>query len=260
MATTEHRVVKRLPERDRPRRERTVGYPFVYPGMSTDGAPLDRKEEELLFLCGIVAPTSPGWPYYLIKRVADYVIALIMILLLTPVFVIVALAIWLEDRGPILYRQTRIGQNGVPFTFYKFRSMVPHADTLKAHLEDKNESTGPTFKMKQDPRITRVGRFIRKFSIDELPQFFNVLKGQISLVGPRPHLPHEVERYVLHERDRLKVKPGLVCLREVCGRSGISFERWVELDLMYIRCRSLKTDLHILMRAVPRVLRGEGAY
>ncbi|MGQ9809551.1 MAG: sugar transferase [Armatimonadota bacterium] len=237
-----------------------ISYPFAWPGVAGGGLGLTKEQEELFFLCGLSldASTSPWYPR--IKRAVDIAVSAGMLILLSPLFLLIALAIWLEDRGPIFYRQTRIGQDRRPFTFYKFRSMVVNADEIKHHLAQQNEQNGPVFKIRNDPRVTRVGRLLRKTSLDELPQFYNVLRGDMSLVGPRPHLPHEVDKYLLHHELRLTVPPGLVCLREVCGRSDLPFERWIELDLMYIRRRSLKTDFCILKRAVRAVLRGEGAY
>ncbi len=240
--------------------EPEISYPFAWPGVAGGGLGLTREQEELFFLC-ILSPEASDSPWYpRIKRALDIVISAGMLVLLSPLFLLIALAIWLEDRGPIFYRQTRIGREGRPFTFYKFRSMVVNADELKHHLAQQNEQDGPVFKIRNDPRVTRVGRLLRKTSLDELPQFYNVLRGDMSLVGPRPHLPHEVEKYLPHDGLRLTVPPGLVCLREVCGRSDIPFERWIELDLIYIRRRSLRTDFNILKRAVRAVLRGEGAY
>lgn len=198
--------------------------------------------------------------YLLLKRGLDIVVAGGALVLLSPVFVLIAIAIAIDNPGPILFSQTRIGRNNEPFRFYKFRSMVKNAPALQAQLEAKNEAAGPIFKMRRDPRVTRVGRILRKYSLDELPQIFSVLRGQMSLVGPRPHLPSEVAKYEDYQRQRLTVQPGLVCLREVYGRSELTFERWIELDLQYIACRSLRTDLKILLRLVPAVLCGRGAY
>jgi lipopolysaccharide/colanic/teichoic acid biosynthesis glycosyltransferase len=182
------------------------------------------------------------------------------LILLFPVLLLVGLAIVLEDGGPVLYYQSRVGQNGKLFRFYKFRSMVKNADAIKEQLAALNEADGPIFKMKNDPRITRVGRFLRRSSVDELPQFINVLRGEMSLIGPRPHLPREVDLYAGRQQQRLLVQPGLVCLREVHGRSNLTFDQWVELDLLYIQNRSICTDLSILARLVPAVLKGDGAY
>ena len=203
---------------------------------------------------------SPGASYLLCKRLFDVTLAIGALILLFPLLLLVGMAIFLEDGGPILYYQSRVGRDGKVFRFYKFRSMVKNADAIKEQLAALNEADGPIFKMKNDPRITRVGRFLRRSSVDELPQFINVLRGEMSLIGPRPHLPREVDLYEERQQNRLSVPPGLVCLREVHGRSNLTFEQWVELDLLYIQNRSICTDLSILLRLVPAVLKGDGAY
>lgn len=191
-------------------------------------------------------------PYYLrIKRFLDILISLIGIVVLTPVLLIVVLLIKLEDpKGEILFKQHRVGQGGKLFYMYKFRSMVSNAEALKATLIDQNEATGPVFKIRFDPRVTRVGSFIRKTSIDELPQLINVLKGEMTLVGPRPALPDEVEKYTEYERQRIAVTPGLTCYWQVSGRSNIGFEEWVELDLQYIQERNTFVDLKLICKTV----------
>lgn len=201
-----------------------------------------------------------GPVYETTKRAVDVAAASSLLFLLFPVFVVVAALIYLEDRGPIFYYQTRVGKNGRRFRFFKFRSMVRDADVIKARLQEQNEANGPIFKMRNDPRITRIGRFIRRYSIDELPQLVNILRGEMSLVGPRPHLPNEVERYTKRQEKRLEVQPGLICFREVLGRSNMTFEQWVELDLLYIEHRGWKTDTTILVRLIPAVLTADGAY
>lgn len=195
-----------------------------------------------------------------LKRLIDIAGAAGGIVLLSPVLLITALLIKLEDRGPIFFRQTRVGKWGKHFQMYKFRSMVMGADKMKDGLLDQNESGGVTFKMKQDPRITRVGRFIRKYSIDELPQLFNILKGDMSLVGPRPPVPREVAEYTLTDRRRLEVIPGLTCLWQVSGRSDINFEGQVRLDIQYLESRTLRGDIVLLLKTIPVVLSGRGAY
>ncbi len=200
--------------------------------------------------------------YPLAKRTLDIALSAAALLILFPLFAVIALAIWIEDRGPVFYSQQRIGCHGVPFRFFKFRSMVRNADALKERLirDGGNEAGEVIFKMKHDPRVTRAGRLLRKYSLDELPQFLNVLKGDMSLVGPRPHLPREVDAYRepgYHARN--SVPPGLLCLREVQGRSNLTFEQWIALDLLYIEHQSMRTDLWILMRALPAVLKAEGA-
>jgi len=198
---------------------------------------------------------------YFLKRALDIVVSLLMLLLLSPLFIITALLIYLEDPGPIFYTQLRVGRDGRHFKFYKFRSMVVNADKMKDILMADNESNdGVIFKMKQDPRVTRIGRFIRKFSIDELPQLVNVLKGDMSLVGPRPALPREVAEYTLDERKRLHITPGITCIWQVSGRSDIPFSGQVQLDLDYIQSSSFLKDIMILFKTIPAVLTGKGAY
>jgi len=187
--------------------------------------------------------------YLLLKRVFDILCAIIGLLILSVLFFIIGFLIKLEDKqGSIFFKQTRIGKDGKPFEMYKFRSMVSNAEDLKALLMDKNEVTGPVFKIKDDPRVTRVGKFIRKTSIDELPQLINVIKGEMSLVGPRPSLPQEVAAYSSYERQRLKIVPGITCYWQVGGRSNLSFSEWIELDLKYIRERNLFIDFKLIIK------------
>ena len=195
------------------------------------------------------------------KRGLDICGSLAAILLLTPLFVVVAIWIKLDSPGPLIYRQIRVGQFGRPFYFYKFRSMYTDSEARRAALERENESAdGVIFKMKQDPRITRCGRFIRKYSIDEAPQFFNVLLGDMSLVGPRPPLPAEVAQYTLDARKRLDILPGITCIWQISGRSDIPFREQVVMDQEYIRRQSFWKDVLILFRTIPAVLAGKGAY
>lgn len=193
------------------------------------------------------------------KRTIDIIFSLIFIILLSPVFILTTIAIKLESKGPVLFSQIRSGVNGRKFTLFKFRSMIVGAEMKKKHLEKMNEMDGPVFKIKYDPRITSVGRIIRKFSIDELPQLFNVLKGDMSIVGPRPPLPIEVDLYELWQRRRLSLKPGLTCIWQVSGRNNVNFERWMEMDLEYIDSWSLWLDLKILFKTFFVVLFGFGA-
>ncbi len=195
------------------------------------------------------------------KKFLDVVASLILIILLSPVFIITALFIYIEDPGPVFYIAPRVGKDGKHFGFIKFRSMVMNADKIKDQLLDKNESkAGVIFKMKKDPRVTKTGRFIRRFSIDELPQLFNVLKGDMSLVGPRPPLPREVAEYTLLDRKRLHVMPGITCLWQVKGRSDIPFDEQVQLDMQYIKSSSFWKDIKILIMTIPAVISGKGAY
>nr|WP_230986899.1 sugar transferase [Cohnella fermenti] len=183
------------------------------------------------------------------------------IALLSPVLASVALLIKLDDpKAPILFGQTRIGKNGVPFRMYKFRSMIPDAEKKLGDLLAKNEIQGAMFKMKDDPRITRIGKVLRKSSLDELPQLFNVLRGEMSLVGPRPPLPREVEQYTEYDKLRLTVASGCTGLWQVNGRNELSFEQMVELDLQYIRQRSIRGDLKIIFRTFKLLLGAKNAY
>ena len=196
-----------------------------------------------------------------LKRGFDIVFALFCLVIFSPIFAVTALCIYVEDPGPIFYSQIRVGENGRFFRFFKFRSMIVGADKQKDALAKQNESQdGVIFKMKDDPRITRVGKFIRRYSIDELPQIINVLCGDMSLVGPRPALPKEVALYTLEQRKRLHAVPGITCLWQVNGRSEIPFTGQVRLDLEYIRSTSLKNDIIILAKTIPAVLAGKGAY
>ena len=201
------------------------------------------------------------WFGHLLKRLLDIVVSAIMLTILSPFLLLVAIAIKLESKGAVIYRSERVGKNGRHFTFYKFRSMRAGAEVSKAEILHKNDSAdGVIFKMKNDPRITRIGRFIRKFSIDELPQLFNVLEGTMSLVGPRPPLPSEVALYTLDERKRLHIKPGITCIWQISGRSDIPFYQQVKLDEEYIRNHGLFKDLIILLKTIPAILSGRGAY
>jgi len=182
------------------------------------------------------------------------------LILLIPVFVVVSILIKLDSKGPIFFKQRRIGKNGIQFTMYKFRSMVANAEELKERLKDQNEMDGPVFKIKEDPRITKLGKFIRKYSIDELPQLFNVFRGDMSLIGPRPPLVEEVEQYNDYQWRRLDVRPGLSGLWQISGRNHVSFEEWVSLDIYYIENWSMKLDTKILLQTIPVVLFGKGAY
>ncbi len=197
----------------------------------------------------------------LFKKFLDIVASLILLLLLSPVFIITAICIYIEDPGPVFYIAPRVGKDGKHFGFIKFRSMVMNADKIKDELLEQNESKGGViFKMKRDPRVTRTGRFIRRFSIDELPQLFNVLKADMSLVGPRPPLPREVAEYTLLDRKRLHVMPGITCLWQVKGRSDIPFDEQVQLDMQYIKSSSFWKDVKILLMTIPAVISGKGAY
>ena len=194
--------------------------------------------------------------YKFIKRAFDIVASAVGLVVLSPLFLVVSILIVLDDpKGPPFFMQTRVGKDGKEFKFYKFRSMVVEAEAQLGSLMDRNEMDGPVFKIKDDPRITRVGKFIRKTSIDELPQLWNVLKGDMSIVGPRPPVPREVAQYTDHQRQRLSVTPGLTCYWQVRkDRNLCSFDEWVEMDLQYIRERSVWTDLKIIFSTFGAVL------
>jgi exopolysaccharide biosynthesis polyprenyl glycosylphosphotransferase len=197
----------------------------------------------------------------ILKRLLDIVASGCGLIALSPVFLYTALMIKLEDRGPLFFKQTRIGLRGRTFGMWKFRSMVVNADALKDKLLAQNEMQGGvTFKMKDDPRITRTGKWIRKYSVDELPQLLNVLQGDMSLVGPRPPVPREVAEYTVEDRQRLLAKPGLTCFWQVGGRSEIDFAGQVRLDIAYIRSESVWLDIKLLFKTIPAVLFGKGAY
>lgn len=193
------------------------------------------------------------------KRVADVLLAALLLVVLSPLLVVLTLLVWLSSPGPVLYRQTRCGLGGRRFTLYKLRSMVADAEQRRAELEALSERDGPAFKMADDPRCTPAGRWLRKFSLDELPQLWNILRGDMSFVGPRPPLAEEVERYEPWQRRRLRMRPGLTCLWALEGRSRLSFDRWMRLDLAYIDNWSLWLDAKIFFKTIPHVLLGRGA-
>lgn len=194
-----------------------------------------------------------------VKRIIDFVVALLALVILSPLLLVIAVAIKLTSPGPIFYRWKVVGQHGKPFEGYKFRTMVVNADQLKAQLLAQNEMQGPVFKIKNDPRITAVGRILRKFSLDELPQLWSVLKGDMSLVGPRPPLQSEYAEFTEAQKQKLAVKPGITCLWQISGRNEIrDFDEWLRLDLEYIRHWSLWLDLKILLLTIPAVIKGTG--
>jgi len=195
----------------------------------------------------------------LVKRLIDATVSLAVLIVLLPLMLFVALVIKLTSPGPVFFVQNRVGMNQRTFRLYKFRSMVANAEKLKLEMQHLNERDGPAFKIENDPRTTRIGRFIRKTSIDELPQLFNVLSGEMSLVGPRPPLPEEVKRYEWLFRKRLSVKPGITCIWQISGRNNVSFDRWMQMDHEYIENWSLWLDLKILFKTIPAVLLSRGA-
>jgi lipopolysaccharide/colanic/teichoic acid biosynthesis glycosyltransferase len=205
---------------------------------------------------------SPRWGRPLetaVKRALDIVLSGILLVLTAPVLLLLGLAVKLTSWGPVFYAWHVVGKNGRPFTGYKIRSMVRNADALKSQLEDRNEMTGPVFKMMADPRITPLGSWMRRYSLDELPQLYSVFKGDMALVGPRPPLATEYARFTEYQKQKLGVKPGLTCLWQVNGRSEVSdFDEWVRLDLEYIRGWSLWLDFKILLKTVSAVFSGSG--
>ncbi len=199
--------------------------------------------------------------YYLVaKRIVDVIVSAAALLLIGPFIVLVALLIYLDDpHASPFFSQIRVGKGGKEFRLYKLRSMVENAETLRETLKSQNEMDGPVFKIDNDPRITRIGRLIRRTSIDELPQFWNVLKGDMSIVGPRPPLPEEVARYTPYQMQRLSIKPGLTCIWQTqAKRNDLPFSKWIELDLEYIQTRSLKLDFKLMVRTFGCMLAGEG--
>ena len=198
--------------------------------------------------------------YDFCKRVCDIVLSAIALIPFAFVYLFVAIAVKAEDGGPVMYKSVRLTKGGREFYMYKFRSMCVNAENMKQDLMDQNEMTGPAFKMADDPRITRVGKFIRKTSMDELPQLLNIIKGDMSIIGPRPPLPEEVAQYTPYQMHRLDVKTGLACYHECMGRSDSQdFDEWVESDLKYIRERSLWTDFKVILMTIKVVLTGKGA-
>lgn len=219
--------------------------------------PAARASGDAVLLGGVSARRSGAKKT---QRVLDVLFTALGLLCLWPVFAIIALCIRLDSPGPVLFKQKRVGRDGGEFWFFKFRSMVSDAEDRRHLLEMHNERTGPVFKMRNDPRITRTGRFLRKFSLDELPQLLNVLRGEMSLVGPRPALPKETSAYTAHQRQRLIGVPGVTGLWQVSGRAALSFEHSIELDLYYIEHQSIGLYFRILLMTIPAVLRAEGAY
>ncbi|MBU3179823.1 sugar transferase [Clostridium psychrophilum] len=197
--------------------------------------------------------------YFILKRIIDILGALCGLLVISPVMIIVAIWIKIDSKGPVFFAQNRVGRNGKKFVMYKFRSMCTDAEVLLGKLKKENEMSGPMFKMKDDPRITKVGKFVRKTSIDELPQLFNILKGDMSLVGPRPSLPKEVVQFTSFQKRRLVAKPGLTCYWQVNGRSDVSFEQWMKMDVEYIEDRNTWLDITLIFKTVGVLFGDEGA-
>jgi len=209
-----------------------------------EGTTLEKLQEN----CVNEVKWQKSTVYFVVKRLADIFLSVLGIIFLSPIMLITAIAIKIESEGPVIFSQQRVGKNGKLFKMYKFRSMIADAEKLKEKLMDQNEMSGPMFKMTDDPRITRVGKIIRKTSIDELPQLFNVIKGDMSLVGPRPNLPSEVEQFSDYHKLKLLAKPGLTCYWQVMGRNSIGFEEWMELDIKYIEERSIWVDIKLIFK------------
>jgi exopolysaccharide biosynthesis polyprenyl glycosylphosphotransferase len=231
-----------------------------YRELAAGGVAWSRRRDVLAMVARRTAWRArvAGGPW--IKRALDLVGALALLIVTAPILLAVAIAIKLEDGGPVFFPQVRVGKDGRHFVIFKFRSMVQNAEALKAQLLAQNEMRdGILFKIRKDPRITRVGRLIRKLSLDELPQLFNVVRGDMSLVGPRPPVPSEVARYDPAHRRRLSATPGITCLWQVSGRNEIDFQGQVRLDVQYIERQSLGLDLAILLRTIPAVISGRGA-
>lgn len=198
--------------------------------------------------------------YHFVKRLSDIIVSFLGLIILAPIFLIVGIVIKMDSKGSVFYSQKRVGKSGRHFAMYKFRSMCRDADQKLIELSHLNEKDGPIFKISNDPRVTKVGKFIRMSSIDELPQLINILRGDMTIVGPRPPLISEAVQYTPYQAQRLSVKPGLTCYWQISGRSDLSFQEWVELDLKYIKEQGLHTDLKIIVKTVPAVLSGIGAY
>jgi len=202
---------------------------------------------------------SPGNYFSLkVKVILYFILTLIILILISPVMLLISVLIKLEDGGPVFFKQVRVGRHGRLFKCFKFRTMVVNAEELREKLMALNEVDGPVFKIKNDPRITKIGRFLRKTSLDELPQFFNVLFGDMSIVGPRPPIPSEVEQYERNLIRRLSINPGITCIWQVSGRNNVPFDRWMEMDMEYIDNWSLALDMKIILRTIKVVLRGNG--
>ncbi len=232
------------------------------PDPNISGMPMEAFSDAAVGDESSSATLSANWRrrhYVFLKRAIDLVTSLALLVLLLPVFILLAIAVRVSSRGPVFYDWRVVGKNGHPFTGYKFRSMVAGADQMRSQLQPQNEMTGPVFKMKHDPRVTRLGRWLRRYSLDELPQLWSVLKGDMSLVGPRPPLVQEYNLFTREQRQKLLVKPGITCLWQVSGRNEISnFNDWVQLDLEYIRRWSIPLDCKILLLTIPAVFMGRG--
>lgn len=213
------------------------------------------SRDELLTICN-----QNRSIYHFLKRAGDIVLSFVALLLLSPLFLIIAIIIKLEDGAPVFYIQERNGLYGKVFRMYKFRSMCVDAEIIHNELLNQNELDGPAFKMKNDPRVTKIGKFIRRTSIDELPQLINIIKGDMSIVGPRPLPTYETAQCNEYQNQRLLVKPGLTCYWQCCGRNNIPFDEWMEMDIRYIKEAGIWTDCKLIIRTFAAVIRSEGAY
>ncbi len=198
--------------------------------------------------------------YFGVKRMTDVMLSFIALIVLSPIFLLTTIVIKVESKGNAIFSQTRTGKDGKEFKMYKFRSMYKDAELLRHVLAGQNEMDGPVFKIAEDPRITKVGKIIRKLSIDELPQLINIIRGEMSIVGPRPLVTYETAQFSEYENMRHKVKPGLTCFWQISGRNDISFDEWIDLDIEYLHRMNLWTDIKIVIRTIRVVLLGKGAY
>ena len=251
--------LQRIHESEQAKAGKTLQVHFS--NQNTSGSVSPESGMDLKIMQELTEKSTGRYGYRFAKRCLDVVFSFLALVILSPFLLIIALVVFLDDpHGSPLYHQVRVGKNGKSFKFWKFRSMVVNADELLKQLQDQNEKDGPVFKMKNDPRITRFGRFIRKTSLDELPQLWNVLKGDMSLVGPRPALPREVEKYSEYERLRLLAKPGLTCYWQVKDhRDEIGFNEWLEMDIQYICDSSFWLDLKLIFRTIKVVFTGQGS-
>jgi lipopolysaccharide/colanic/teichoic acid biosynthesis glycosyltransferase len=251
-------VCREFPESVPPPVCSVYSYPLDWPTIEAAAEKADGEAEPVRPALGLemlLVRSQPLW-----KRALDVTGAAVGLIALLPVFAVIAAAIKLTSRGPVFFRQPRSGRGGVPFVMYKFRTMVDGAEARRADLLALNEQDGPAFKLRSDPRVTKIGRFLRRTSLDELPQLFNVLLGHMSLVGPRPLPCNETRACETWHRQRLDVTPGLTCIWQVRGRSQVSFADWVRMDVQYIRSQSLTQDLKLLMLTMPAVVGGKGAH
>lgn len=257
-----HRSMDQLKQRLNPRHTDAVRIQFDF-SQEGQNRVLERSVENLqqdLQLFRLEDDHRSSFERFL-KRSIDVIGALLGMLLLSPVFLLITLAIWRSAPGaPIVFSQNRVGKGGQLFRIYKFRTMIPDAEQKKHLVIDQNETGGPTFKARNEPRVTPVGRFLRKTSLDELPQLYNILKGDMSIVGPRPAIPEEVLSWKMWQTRRLSVDQGLTCIWQISGRSLIQFDRWMELDLEYIDSWSIWLDMRIILKTIWVVLTGKGAY